>query len=556
VNESTTDVLVVGAGPTGLLAASELARLGVHCRIIDRAPHRSPYSRALAIHARTLEMLDLLGVAPELVERGNRVPGMGLRSDGGPSAFLDMSPLATHFPYVLILPQGETEEVLEARLASMGVGVERGVEWLDFAEQHGWVTSRVRTPDGETSLIHARYLIGCDGGHSAVRHALGLPFTGASDDIVAFLADVEADGAVDRGRLHLFSSRRGLAVLVPFKEGALRVIAIDFTKQRSVAADPLTLDELQETVDAIVPMNLALREPRWITRFGAQHRLVRRYRSGRVFLAGDAAHVHNPAGGQGMNTGLQDACNLAWKLAFVLTGRAPHALLQSYHAERRPVGAHVLRLTERMLRALLVRGRVRRAARNLMTRITLSFPPVRHALRDAIAGLDIDYRFTDRSKRDRARGLPAHALQAGEHVPDVRLEDAQRRPVRLYDLLHAPRYTLFMSISLRRLVRDRRSLAELVRGVDAWCGDAIQSFVVLDVGVPDALGLEAPALIDVTRDFADRLGAGDASVMLIRPDGYVAFHHRGFDLDTVVGARRSGVGPPPRRGGLGAAGGE
>ncbi|HEX6965369.1 MAG TPA: FAD-dependent monooxygenase [Gemmatimonadaceae bacterium] len=552
MSESTTDVLVVGAGPTGLMAANELARHGVACRIIDTAPVPPTQSRALAVHARTMETLDLLGVADAVLERGLRVPGIGVRLDGAPSLHLDLLSLPTRFPFVVILPQTETMAVLESRLTASGVSVERGVEWLDFVEQHGWVTSRVRSAGGALSVIHSRYLIAADGAHSPVRHALGLPFVGAADDLVAHLADVTIDGDVDRNRLHIYSGARGFALLVPFRDGTMRVVAIDFADQRAVHTvelgpsdtGALELDELQATIDAIVPMRLTLREPRWITRFGAHHRQVRSYRAGRVFLAGDAAHVHNPAGGQGMNTGLQDACNLAWKLAFVLRGRAPHALLDTYQSERRPVGAHVLRLTERMLRVMLVRGRVMRTVRDLIVRAAFPLGSVRRAMRYTLSGLDIDYRDTVRARRDRTRGLGAHAVQAGDRLPDVRLENARRDAIRLYEVLRAPAYTMCIVASLAKLVRDRRGLLELVRTVNQRCGDAVQIFVVLDTGIPDSMSVGAPPLVDVQREFRTVLGADHGSVLLLRPDGYVAFHRRGFEPKPIMAALASWVSPP------------
>jgi 2-polyprenyl-6-methoxyphenol hydroxylase-like FAD-dependent oxidoreductase len=499
-----------------------------------------------------METLDLVGVADTVLERGMRVPGIGVRLDGAPSLYLDLSSLPTRFPFVVILPQTETASILEARLAELGVTVERGGEGLDFVEQHGWVTSRVRSASGALSVIHSRYLIGCDGAHSPVRHALGFPFVGAADDLVAHLADVTIDGDVDRGRLHIFSSTRGLALLVPFRDGTMRVVAIDVADQRAVhtvdlgPADTgaLELAELQATIDAIVPMRLTLSEPRWITRFGAHHRQVRSYRAGRVFLAGDAAHVHNPAGGQGMNTGLQDACNLAWKLAFVLRGRAPHALLDTYNAERRPVGAHVLRLTERMLHVMLVRGRGMRVVRDVVVRAVFPLASVRRAMRRTLSGLDIGYRDTLRARRDRSRTLGPHSVQAGDRLPDVRLEDARRDAMRLYEVIRAPAYTLCLVASLAKLVRDRRSLVELVRAVSARCGDAVQIFVVLDTGVPDSLSLGAPPLVDVQREFRAALGTDHGSVLLLRPDGYVAFHRRGFDPKPIIAALAPWVSPP------------
>ncbi|HEX5438876.1 MAG TPA: FAD-dependent monooxygenase [Gemmatimonadaceae bacterium] len=548
MSESTTDVLIVGAGPTGLFAATVLARLGVACRIIDKAPGRAPQSRALGVHARTLETLDLVGIADAFIEHGEHTAGMSMRFDTGPRLFLDMTRLESRFPYILIQPQSDTEAMLEARLAEFGTTVEREVEWMDFTEGRDGVLSHLRLRNGQDAQVRSRYLIGCDGAHSAVRHALELPFMGAADAMVAFLADVELDGALDRSRLHMFGSPRGLTVFFPFADRYVRVIAIDFTAQHTTPDTPLTLPELQQSVDAITPIRFVLRDPRWITRFGAHHRQVAAYRvgGGRIFVAGDAAHVHNPAGGQGMNTGLQDAFNLGWKLGFVLTGRAPESLLDSFQAERHPVGADVLRLTERMLRVFFVRNAALRLLRDMGTRLLLPRAAVQRAMRRTISGIGISYRFTDQARRDRCRTLRAHAVQAGDRVPDVTIERAGEAPSRLYLLLRDPAYVIFIVARLDALSRDRRRLAELVRFVRDRYGDSgvIRPFVVLDTEVPAALGIEAPIIVDRAREFRDRVGAEHGSVLLVRPDAYVGFHFRGFDRRALARAFRGWVQAP------------
>jgi 2-polyprenyl-6-methoxyphenol hydroxylase-like FAD-dependent oxidoreductase len=291
--------LVVGAGPVGLMATVELARRGVGVRVIEKATERSPLSKALVVQPRTLETMDLIGLAEEFVRRGYPAPGLnvGLGSGKKPVS-VEMRGLDTRFPYLLVLPQAETQEILEARLGEHGVPIERGVEFVGVEQSdYDYVVSRVRLSDGSEERVRSRYLIGCDGAHSAVRHAVGLPFEGTNYDSVVVLADVKIDGEeFVKSRITNFTSRHGFVSVLPFLGEYSRIFAVDFAKQHRAPSEELTLAELQDTVDAIVSMKLTVREPRWLTRFYAPSRQVPTNRVGRAFLAGDAAHAHSPTG--------------------------------------------------------------------------------------------------------------------------------------------------------------------------------------------------------------------------------------------------------------------
>lgn len=385
------EVLIVGAGPTGLLAAAELARRGIDCRIIEREERRSPHSKALAVHARTLEVLDLAGgLADQLVSHGLPVPGIGLSPDGRPPVLVSLARLDSRYPFILVLPQRDTEEVLESHLSRLGVMVQRGTELITVTQDRDGVTATLRR-GGERLEVRSRYMIGSDGAHSAVRTALGLSFEGRRYGLQALLADAEVEGREPAGWLRMFTSDRGPMLLVPFRDGSVRVVVIDFAKQHAPPDAELDLADLQDSVDAIAPSRLVLSAPRWRARFGAAQRQVDSYRVGRVFLAGDAAHVHNPLGGQGMNIGLQDAWNLGWKLALVLRGGAPDALLDTYHAERHPVGARTLRLTDTLLRGVLLRGAIPRAARRLVLSSVVPLPAAQRRIAETISGLAVSY---------------------------------------------------------------------------------------------------------------------------------------------------------------------
>ena len=539
LTKSETEVLVVGAGPVGLMAAGELARRGVEVRIVEKATERSQLSKALVVQPRTLETMDLIGLADEFVRRGYPAPGLnvGLGSGKKPVS-VEMRGLDTRFPYLLVLPQAQTEEILEARLNEHGVAIEQGVEFVGVEQSNDdYVVSRMRLSDGSEERVRSRYLIGCDGAHSAVRHAVGLPFEGTNHDSVVFLADVKVEGEeFVKSRITNFTSRRGFVSLLPFLGEYSRIFAVDFVKQHRAQDEELTLADLQDTVDAIVPMKLTMREPRWLTRFRSPSRQVPTNRVGRIFLCGDASHAHSPAGGQGMNTGLQDAFNLTWKLAMVLRGEAPEELLASYDAERHPVDARIQRETDMLLRSFLLRNPALKAARDLAARTLVPLRPVQRRLARDLSGIGVNYRFTGGAREDRRRGLPKGALRAGDRAPDLELWEVRRPPVRLYELLREPGYALFVFASATRLTACR-SLDALVRAVnDADAGEGVHPYVVLDEGTPEAVKAKVPVLIDFKGQFRGKLGAEHGSVLLVRPDGYVAFHRACHNLQALFAA--------------------
>jgi 2-polyprenyl-6-methoxyphenol hydroxylase-like FAD-dependent oxidoreductase len=357
LNETTgTDVLVVGAGPTGLMLAASLKSFGIRTRVVDRLIDRAHESRALVVHARSLEIFRDLGISERLVRRGNTSTRIALHISAKRELaipFDDIGAVDTEFPYILFISQAETEAVLDAHLAAIGQKVERGVEVVALTAEATGVACTLRHLDGREEVIRAKYVAGCDGAHSFVRKAAEIPFEGDSYPETFVLGDVEVDGPITRNALNLFFGPRGASAFFPLgRPRTWRMIGIappDVGEAVNPSDRPvLTLEELQRIADVTVPVPLRLHDPDWLANFRLHHRQAARYRAGPFFLAGDAAHVHSPAGGQGMNTGLQDAWNLGWKLALCVRGLASESLLDSYEAERQPVGKFLLRYTDRL----------------------------------------------------------------------------------------------------------------------------------------------------------------------------------------------------------------
>jgi 2-polyprenyl-6-methoxyphenol hydroxylase-like FAD-dependent oxidoreductase len=347
----TSQVLVVGAGPVGLTLAAELKRYGVSVRIVDKASSRTDKSKALVVWSRTLELLARAGCAEAFVAAGCKVVAVNLNAGGRPLGRVTFDAVDSPYPYALMLPQSDTERLLEEHGAALGVTVEREVELTTFVADGEGATAELRHADGRIETVRADWLVGCDGAHSAVRHGLGFTFEGDTLRSDWVLADVHLAGVpVPSSELAMYAHAEDVLALFPIAPGRYRVIADVGDTGAAPPAEP-TLDEVQALLDRRGPGGIAASDPIWLSAFRINERKVKSYRAGRVFLAGDAAHVHSPAGGQGMNTGMQDAFNLAWKLAMAARGVAGERLLASYDAERSAVGDMVLRNAGRLTAA-------------------------------------------------------------------------------------------------------------------------------------------------------------------------------------------------------------
>jgi 2-polyprenyl-6-methoxyphenol hydroxylase-like FAD-dependent oxidoreductase len=360
---SDTEVLINGAGPTGLVLALWLSRLGVRLRLVDKTAEPGTTSRALVVHARTLEFYRQIGLAEAVVERAHKFAAANLWARGRKAGRVVFGPMGeglSPFPYMLIFPQDQHERLLIQRLTEAGVQVERRTELLGFEDSGGRVRARLRRPDGTEETCEAAYLAGCDGAHSRVREVLGVGFPGGTYSHLFYVADVEASGPVMDGELHVALDDADFLAVFPMPAGHARLIG---TVEREAQAQDETLswDDVSKVV--IGRLGITVGRVNWFSTYRVHHRVADRFRRGRAFLLGDAAHIHSPVGGQGMNTGIGDAVNLAWKLAAVLHGRADLALLDTYEPERIDFARRLVATTDRAFTVVTSPGLIARRVR-------------------------------------------------------------------------------------------------------------------------------------------------------------------------------------------------
>jgi 2-polyprenyl-6-methoxyphenol hydroxylase-like FAD-dependent oxidoreductase len=392
-----TDILIVGAGPTGLVLALWLTRLGIRARIVDKTAEPGTTSRALAVQARTLELYRQVGLADAVVTRGRKMTTINLWKTGNHVAhvvFGDMGADLSPFPYALIYPQDEHERLLIDQLAEAGVQVERQTELVACEETADGVRARLRRADGVTSACEAAYLAGCDGAHSAVRKGLAIGFPGGTYNHLFYVADVDARGAVMNGELHGALDTTDFLIVFPLKDdGRARLIGT-VRRDAEHPDDDLSWDDVSQRV--IEWMRIDVERVNWFSTYRVHHRVADQFRKRRTFLLGDAAHIHSPVGGQGMNTGIGDAVNLAWKIADVVHGRADSSLLDSYEPERIAFARRLVATTDQAFTGVTSDGAIARRVRlNIVPAVApalFSFRAARRFMFRTISQTAVHYR--------------------------------------------------------------------------------------------------------------------------------------------------------------------
>ncbi|MFE0606007.1 FAD-dependent monooxygenase [Streptomyces sp. NPDC058892] len=482
------DVVIAGAGPTGLMLACELRLAGVDVVVVERLAEATGESRAGGIHSRTLEVLDQRGILDRFLAVGELQP-VGHFS----GMYLDFDDSESRHPYPLMILQSAIEQLLEEWAGELGVRVRRSSEVTGISQDGAGVTVELGSTDGGAAPLRARYLVGCDGGRSAVRKLAGIGFPGTDATMTALIGDVELPD-LDEDYIWIRRCAGGDYSAIAFEPGWFRVIASEY--DRVVDRDePVTFEQLRESLTRLAGTDYGMKNPRWISRFNDAARQAAQYRQGRVLLAGDAAHIHFPAGGQGLNMGVQDAVNLGWKLASVVRGQAPESLLDTYHAERHPVGERVLQNT-RAQSALARPGAQTDALREIFGELMV-FDDVNRHLRSMLTALDVRY------------AVDGNHPLTGRRVPDADLKTADGDTC-VYTLLHSGRPVLLDLGAGAAVAAVADGWADRVDVVEARSEDDAWPVPVID---------EVPAPVAV----------------LIRPDGHVAWAADAEDaLDTAA----------------------
>ena len=538
-------VLIVGAGPTGLMLAISLARSGVPFRLIDKARGRSLNSRALILQSRTLELLDGFGLIDEFQSRGHSLLHMEFHHHGKKVGQVDFDRLESRYPESIILPQTDTEALLEAELERLGGRVERPAELLELAPRPHGTLAKVKDSEGVIRQILFRYVAACDGAHSTVRQSLGIPFPGETYPEIFALADIRLDGNLPRHAGKLYFHEEGFVFLAPIRPvcptnpaenseaGLWRVIT---RLHGDAARDGIDYAELQEILTHRTGETFSFGAVEWLTSFRSHHRRATRFQLGRTFLLGDAAHIHSPAGGQGMNTGLQDAINLGWKLALVLQDKAPESLLDSYEAERLPVADHVLATTDRMLRLAEITSPPVANLRDRLLSLITGLPPIENALARDLSQLSVHYRLGPLTTEKRWRFTTRAQMRAGERLPDFEITLPNGTRSRIYEHVRGPSFHLFVAPLHHRLYGEGSygQARHLVEGLQADFGNNLQVHWILTPAQSIALRAELPEhFVDLGGVATQALGLLPCGVALLRPDYYCAYAEAGFDLGNL-----------------------
>lgn len=510
MDSSPEIVLIVGAGPTGMMAALELSRLGIPVRLVEKKPEPETTSRAVGVQARTLELLEQRGLASSLVALGNRGLAGSIYGAGKRIFRLDFSQIDSKYNYLLFVSQAETEKILREAIEKLGVKIERNVTMIAFAqdERHTGITATLKHgTDGSLEQFDCAYMIEAEGAHSTARATLGLQFEGKSLVEDYALGDLFIDGDLADSDFHIFSSEHGFMGLFPLGHRRFRLIASNPISKPSKDTEPSLL-ELQEIYDQRSHIPARFHDMSWSSWFRINSRMTDHLKVGRVFLGGDSAHIHSPAGAQGMNTGMQDMVNLCWKLAMVIKGQAKPELLDTYSADRVPVIQAVLTRTENLTHAIGSENPLFRSVFAHVAPWIVSIDLVQHKSTEGMSQLALNYRSSPLSV---SHG-PAGSLRAGDRVPDLPVMVLNREGsaeqssevARIFALLDPSLFTLFYA----NIPEPAKTHAAIQNAIGSW-RHLMRGHQIAASDSPDS-------------DFEKLFGASP-SVVMVRPDGYIAF---------------------------------
>lgn len=525
----TIDVLIVGAGPVGLTFANELCRHGVACRIIDEKLRPAETSRALGVFNRTLEVFGQMGIAEQVIARAQPARFMNIYAGGKHLLQLAFNARSFETPYSspVFCSQVSVEHILTTNLVVYGVQIERGMALQTFVQDASGVMATLVDSEGHTHYIRTRWLIGCDGAHSKVRKQLQLPFLGKPDE-TWMVADVELEWSLAKNSLYAFLSPEGTVVAFPFPEGRrwrlLDTVVGEQTDAASVAARfTRKINSVYHDERIVVP------DPLWASVFTIQQRHVPDMRAGNCFVVGDAAHVHSPASGQGMNTGIQDAFNLAWKLALVIRGYAEDRLLDSYSAEREPVAASVLQGAKTFTKVIGRHSKLLQSTRSLLFKSVHLIPMLHRLLNEKVSTmlseLTIAYSDSPIVAEDwQTSKASATGLAPGMRIPDIHFAEGDES---LFQLIRRTQHTALLFTGRDIRDEDLQQLARLAEDIAQQHHHWMKFFLVVpSLDLKERLSQQQFTILDPQDLLHRRFGVRTTAFYLLRPDGYVGYRNQ------------------------------
>ncbi len=539
----SVDILIVGAGPTGLLLAAQLARLGIKPRLVDKNPQPSKTSKAIAVFARTLEIFDHLGIAEEAIKRGRKLNQFNFYSDRKRIVNLPLDQLDSFLPLVLSLPQSQTEDILGRLVENLGVKIERSVTFTGLKQDTDGVTATLCHPDGQEEHCKASWLIGCDGAHSTVRQEAGLTDEGANIPALFILADVEIDWNLSPNEIHIFFHPDGELAAFPLPDQNYWRLIAELEPDTELSEDP-DIEFFEQLANERSYSQAHLTNPVWTSAFRIRQRMVNKCRTGRVFVAGDALSSHSPVGGQGMNTGLQDAYNLAWKLALVIQNQARTELLDSYQAEREPISKSLLAGTGLATRAITVRNPIFTQARDNLAKFVTSFESVQQRIRNTVSELNVNYRNSPIVQEDQPFLMHLHPNElslrdrwdfhaqpkAGDRAPDVMINTVDGAK-RLFSVLSDLKHSILLFGGKVAQKVNYAKLSRIAEEIEEKFRDRIDVHIVLlNSQIPEELEWFKSILLDPQGKCHHRYSATGECLYLIRPDGYIGYRTQPADV--------------------------